>query len=112
LEREGDGLLRRAGGGVVVGVAAVVDGERVSLPALRLLTGMVIVALPLVSVTAEELYPPLERVTVPVGVAPEPETATVTCRLVAVVMLAGDGVTLTIAVRPLTTSDCAALPAG
>jgi hypothetical protein len=55
---------------------------------------MLMVALPLVSVTAPDEYVPLVRVTEPVGVG-VPPTVTVTDSACVVVMLAGDGVTVT-----------------
>jgi hypothetical protein len=58
--------------------------------------GIVIVAPPPLSVAAGEVYPPLEIVTDPVGVAAPvpPITTTVTVILWVVVMLEADGVTV------------------
>jgi hypothetical protein len=49
--------------------------------------GIMIVAEPLLNVVAEDVYPPSERVTVPVGVELDPETVTVTERGCATVMV-------------------------
>ena len=56
--------------------------------------GIVIVAVPVLSVAAAELYPPRVTVTVPVG-AGVPLTMTVTVSACVVVMLDEDGVTVT-----------------
>jgi hypothetical protein len=74
---------------------------RTSLPADRLLAGIAKVYAPDASVSAEEVYPPPERVTVPVGVVPpDVEAATVTGTLSAVpaLRLVEAGVTVTVAV--------------
>jgi hypothetical protein len=64
------------------------------------LAGMLIVALPLISVVADEVYPPPVRVTVPVGVGLPfpPLTATITDSACVVVMLEAVGVTLTVGI--------------
>ena len=59
---------------------------------------MWIVALPAVRVVADDVYPPPERITLPVGVAPDPLTATVTLSVWATVMLDAPGVTVTVGV--------------
>jgi hypothetical protein len=59
---------------------------------------MVIVAPPELSVVADEVYVPLESVTVPVGVPLDPATAIVTLRLWFETMLLLAGVTVTVAV--------------
>ena len=60
--------------------------------------GTVIMALPLTRIVAAEVYVPLLRVTDPVGVGLPlpPLTATVTVNACAVVMLVGEGVTVTV----------------
>jgi hypothetical protein len=59
--------------------------------------GTLIVATPPVSAVADEVYVPLVSVTEPVGVG-VPATVTVTARLWAVVMLDGEGETVTVGV--------------
>jgi hypothetical protein len=73
---------------------------------------MMMVTMPLTSVAGVEEYPPPERVTVPVGVAPEPVTVTFTLRLDAVLTLDAAGVTLTVALSPVIVSDAEPLPVG
>ena len=53
----------------------------VTVPALRLFAGTVKFVLPEESVCAEDVYPPPDRVTLPVGVGLTPEPATVTATL-------------------------------
>ena len=69
------------------------------MPTPSLLAATVMVMLPLESVPDPRLVLPEVSVTVPVGVAPVPETATVTLRLWPVSTLLGDGVTFTVGVR-------------
>jgi len=69
----------------------------VSVPAARDPAGILIVALPLVNVATAEVYPPPESVTEPVGVG-VPPTPIVTDRDCNVVMLDGEGVTVTVGV--------------
>lgn len=74
----------------------------VSVPTERLFAGTVKVEAPLDKLTAEDMYPPPVKVTVPVGAArlPEPATVTVIDRLCATVIDAGVGVTVTVAAAP------------
>jgi hypothetical protein len=65
------------------------------LPAASEPDGMVMVALPPLSVVAVEVYVPPVRVTVPVGVPELPLTVTVTLSDCAAVMLDDAGVTVT-----------------
>jgi hypothetical protein len=62
--------------------------------------GTVMLALPLTSAVAADVYPVLESVTDPVAVGfpPPPLTATVTINACAVVMLDAPGVTVTVGV--------------
>ena len=83
-----------------------------SLPALRLLAGITMVAMPPESDAVEELYPPPERVTVPVGVAPEPVTVTFTLKLAARLVVPVAGATLTDAVSTVTVSEAVAFAVG
>jgi hypothetical protein len=68
---------------------------------------MTIVAPPLVSIVAADVYPPPVSVTEPVAVgAPIPPfTATVTVVPCTVVMLDGDGVTVTVGVTFVTVTE-------
>ena len=68
------------------------------------------VASPLWSATAAEVYEPLVRVTVPVGETPlsAPVTATVTANPSAVVRLSKDGLTFTVAACCWAESDTVA----
>jgi hypothetical protein len=66
-----------------------------------------IVALPLASVVAAEAYPPPERVMVPVGVAPLPETVTVTLRLLVETTVLAAGFTVMVAWSGRVTVSCA-----
>ena len=70
----------------------------VSVPCASKPAPMLIVALPPVSVVADDVYPPPERITLPVGVPPVPLTATVTERVWPTVMLLAPGVTVTVGV--------------
>ena len=72
-----------------------------SVPAANELAGMLMVALPALSVVAAEVYVPLVRVTEPVGVGLPlpPLTVTFTANGCVVVMLVGDGVTVNVGVN-------------
>ena len=71
----------------------------VSAPCASAPAAMLMVALPLVSVVADEVYPPPERMTLPVGVPLELLTATVTESGWPTVMLLAPGVTVTVGVN-------------
>jgi hypothetical protein len=70
----------------------------VSVPVASEPAGMLIVALPLVKVVDDEVYPPPLNVTDPVGVGfpLPPLTTTVTVRACVDMMLEADGVTVTV----------------
>jgi hypothetical protein len=89
-----DALLNVA----VLAASGVYFAVRVSAPAVNDPEGMVIVAVPAASVVEGDVYPPLLRTTVPVGVPPAPVTVIVTARLCAVVMLFDAGETVTVGV--------------
>jgi hypothetical protein len=80
-------------------VPDVYTAVRVSEPTASEPAGMVMVAEPEVSAIALEANEPVEMETDPVGVPVEPETAIVTLRLCAVVMLVEAGVTTTAGVE-------------
>jgi hypothetical protein len=68
---------------------------------------MLMVAVPPTRLVGAEVYPPLERVTLPVAVGfpVPPFTVTVTGSSWAVVMLDGDGVTVTLGVSKVTVTE-------
>ena len=71
-----------------------------SVPALRLFEGIANMKPPEASVCDDDVYPPPDIFTVPVGVAPEPVTVAVTLRLCPELMLLEAGATVTVGVRP------------
>jgi hypothetical protein len=85
---------------VELAVSGVYVTVSVSLPVASDPAGILIVAAPPLSVAAGAVYPPPLSVTVPVGVGLPlpPATPRVTVKICVVVMLAADGVTVTVGV--------------
>src|SRR5579859_699382 len=81
------------------------EAVRVSVPAASEPFGMVKLAEPEMSATGQEVKLPLDTITVPLGVLPEPETAIVIPRPSATLILLAAGDTVTVGVVFSTLSD-------
>jgi hypothetical protein len=90
---------------LALSASGVYETVIVSVPTLRDRDGMIIVALPLLSATADELYVPAARITVPVGVLlpVPPVTRTITGRLSVTATVDEAGITVRMGVIFVTT---------